>query len=115
FSFAFLDINPSSEGHTVVIPKQHIEKFTDMAPDQAASLFSSVNKVASKVQEALNIQDSNIGINNGKSAGQEVPHVHVHIIPRKEGDGGWAMQAIIQSKSDTGNLEALAEKIRNTL
>ncbi|MCK5043284.1 MAG: HIT family protein, partial [Candidatus Aenigmarchaeota archaeon] len=73
FTIAFLDISPCAEGHTVVIPKQHFEKFTDMEEEDAGNLFASVQKVAKAVEKALNIQASNIGLNNGKAAGQEVP------------------------------------------
>ena len=113
FAIAFLDISPCAEGHTVVIPKQHFEKFTDMEEVDAGNLFASVKKVAKAVEEALNIQASNIGLNNGRAAGQEVPHVHVHIIPRYEGDNGGAIQSIVQTNPKTDNLEELKEKIRN--
>ncbi|MCK5290314.1 MAG: HIT family protein, partial [Candidatus Aenigmarchaeota archaeon] len=107
FTIAFLDISPCAEGHTVVIPKQHFEKFTDMEEEDAGNLFASVQKVAKAVEKALNIQASNIGLNNGKAAGQEVPHVHVHIIPRYEGDNGGAIQSIIQTNPKTDNLDEL--------
>ena len=113
FSFAFLDISPSSEGHTVVIPKKHFETFMDMGEEDAGNLFTSVRIVASKVQNGLSVDGLNIGFNNGKVAGQEVPHVHIHIIPRREDDGGGAMQTIVQSHPKTDNLEELAEKIRD--
>ncbi|MCK4927469.1 MAG: HIT family protein [Candidatus Aenigmarchaeota archaeon] len=113
FAIAFLDISPCAEGHTVVIPKQHFEKFTDMEEVDAGNLFASVQKVAKAVEKALNIQASNIGLNNGRAAGQEVPHVHVHIIPRYEGDNGGAIQSIVQTNPKTDNLEELKEKIRN--
>ena len=115
FTIAFLDISPCAEGHTVVIPKQHFEKFTDMEEEDAGNLFASVQKVAKAVEKALNIQASNIGLNNGKAAGQEVPHVHVHIIPRYEGDNGGAIQSIIQTNPKTDNLDELKEKIKECL
>lgn len=115
FTIAFLDISPCAEGHTVVIPKTHFEKFTDMDEKDAGNLFASVQKVAKAVEKALNIQASNIGLNNGKAAGQEVPHVHVHIIPRKEGDNGGAIQSIVKTYPKTDNLDELKEKIRESL
>ena len=115
FTIAFLDISPCAEGHTVVIPKQHFEKFTDMEEEDAGNLFASVQKVAKAVEKALNIQASNIGLNNGKAAGQEVPHVHVHIIPRYEGDNGGAIQSIVQTNPKTDNLDELKEKIKECL
>ena len=112
FAIAFLDISPCAEGHTVVIPKQHFEKFTDMEEKDAGNLFASVQKVAKAVEKALDIQASNIGLNNGRAAGQEVPHVHVHIIPREEGDKGGAIQSIVKTYPKTDNLEELVNKIR---
>ena len=92
-SIAFLDIAPCAEGHTVVIPKKHYSKFTDMNENDAGNLFASVKKIASAVEKATDADGSNIGLNNGKAAGQEVPHVHIHIIPRKAGDNGGAIQS----------------------
>ncbi|MCK4809011.1 MAG: HIT family protein [Candidatus Aenigmarchaeota archaeon] len=115
FAIAFLDISPCAEGHTVVIPKQHFEKFTDMEEKDAGNLFASVQKVAKAVEIAMDAPGSNIGLNNGKAAGQEVPHVHVHIIPRYEGDNGGAIQSIVKTYPKTDNLEELKEKIRESL
>lgn len=112
-SIAFLDIAPCAEGHTVVIPKTHFAHFTDMDATDAGKLFASVNKVAKAVEKALDADGSNIGLNNKEAAGQEVPHVHIHIIPRKEGDGGSAIQSIIQQNPKTDNLDDLKEKIKS--
>ncbi|NOQ55923.1 MAG: HIT domain-containing protein, partial [Nanohaloarchaea archaeon] len=70
-------------------------------------------KVAKAVEKALDADGSNIGLNNKEAAGQEVPHVHIHIIPRKEGDGGSAIQSIIQQNPKTDNLDDLKEKIKS--
>ena len=112
-SIAFLDIAPCAEGHTVVIPKKHYRKFTDMNENDAGNLFASVKKIASAVEKATDADGSNIGINNGKAAGQEVPHVHIHIIPRKDGDNGGAIQSIINTNPKTDNLDTLKEKIKS--
>ena len=113
FSIAFADVRPSSEGHTIVIPKKHFAKFTDMSPENAASLFSSVNRVAKALEKTFSLPGINIGINNGKTAGQEIPHVHVHLIPRKEGDGGGGMKSIVWTEPPTDNLEEIAKRIRD--
>lgn len=113
--FAFLDIYPASEGHTLVAPKKHFSTFTDMNAEDVASLFEAARKVTTAVEKALSAEGSNIGINNGKVAGQEVPHVHVHIIPRKKGDGGRGIKSIVWTEPDTANLEEVAEKIRREL
>ena len=112
FVYAFLDINPMSRGHTVVIPKIHIERFTEMAPEDVGRLFRSVSQVARSIEQILSIPGSNIGINNGEVAGQIVPHVHVHIIPRRENDNGGSMHSIVNMPGDTSDLEELADVIR---
>jgi histidine triad (HIT) family protein len=113
--FAFLDINPASEGHTLVAPKKHFRKFTDMNAEDVASLFEAARKITAAVEKAALAEGSNIGINNGEAAGQEIPHVHVHIIPRRKGDGGRGIKSIVWTESDTTNLEAVAKKIRRAL
>lgn len=113
--FAFLDINPASEGHTLVLPKKHFNSFTEMDSGEVASLFEAVRKLTSAVEKAFSAEGSNIGINNGKVAGQEVPHTHVHIIPRKRGDGGRGVKSIVWTEPDTTNLEEVAKKIRRAL
>ncbi|MDY0388180.1 MAG: HIT family protein [Methanolobus sp.] len=114
FAYAFLDIYPSSKGHTIVLPKQHFERFTDMSEEDAASLFASVNKVAKSVEKTLGLEGMNIGINNGEIAGQTVPHVHVHIIPRRAGDGEGNMHTIVEMNPSTENLAELAARISSS-
>lgn len=113
--FAFLDINPASEGHTLIAPKKHFNKFTDMSAKDVASLFEVARKITAAVEKTLLAEGSNIGINNGEVAGQEIPHVHVHVIPRRRGDGGRGIKSIVWTEPDTTNLEAVSEKIRKAL
>ncbi len=110
--YAFLDIYPASEGHTLVAPKKHFSNFTDMKAEDVALLFEASRKVTAAVEKAFSAEGSNIGINNGEVAGQEVPHVHVHVIPRKKGDGGRGIKSIVWTEPDTTNLGEVAEKIR---
>lgn len=113
--FAFLDIYPASEGHTLVAPKKHFNNFTDMSAEDVASLFEAARKITAAVEKALSAEGSNIGINNGEVAGQEIPHVHVHVIPRRRGDGGRGIKSIVWTEPDTNNLKEVAEKIRQAL
>ncbi|AKB82298.1 purine nucleoside phosphoramidase [Methanosarcina barkeri 3] len=113
--FAFLDVFPASEGHTLVAPKKHFSKFTDMDAESVASLFEATRKITAAIEEAFSAEGSNIGINDGKVAGQEVPHVHVHVIPRRRGDGGRGIKSIVWTEPDTANLKEVAEKIRRSL
>jgi histidine triad (HIT) family protein len=113
--FAFLDINPASEGHTLVAPKKHFSKFTDMKAEEVAVLFEVARKITAAVEKTPMAEGSNIGINDGEAAGQEIPHVHVHVIPRRKGDGGTGIKSIVWTEPDTTNLETVAEKIRKAL
>ncbi len=106
---AFLDINPLSEGHTLVIPKRPVERLEDLPPDEAAELGRQVAAVARKVIGVIGAPGYNVLQNNGTVAGQEVPYVHFHIIPRREGDGlgyRWRPQ-----KAAPDALAALARRI----
>jgi histidine triad (HIT) family protein len=115
YVYAFLDIYPASEGHTLVTPKKHYNSFTDMDPEDVARLFEAARKITAAVEKAFSAEGSNIGINNGEVAGQEVPHVHVHVIPRKKGDGGRGIKSIVWTEPDRTNLNDVAEKIRKSL
>jgi len=76
------DVNPKVDGHLLVISKEHYGTFLDM-PEE---LYSKMLMVVRKVVGDLGIRDFNLVVNNGKVAGQLIPHVHLHILPRKEGD-----------------------------
>ena len=85
YAFAFLDINPSTEGHTLIIPKKHYQNITDIPAEDLSNFMQSLQKVAKgllKFGNGLNILQ-----NNGETAGQLVFHLHFHLIPRREGDG----------------------------
>lgn len=109
-SLAFLDINPLTEGHTLVIPKEHYEKLEEMPQDKAGKLFEAVRLVTEKVQKAMGTSSSTVGINNGRLAGQAIPHVHVHIIPRYLGDGGGMIHSIVR-KPAKRSLEEIKKAI----
>jgi len=110
---AFLDINPCSLGHIVVIPKKHYSRLEEMPKSEAESLFGFICELEKAVLKAMNTDYCNIGANIGKLAGQEVPHVHFHIIPRYEGDGGTAVQGIVRMPSKKEDLPGIAEKIKS--
>ncbi|OVE76205.1 hypothetical protein BVX97_02105 [bacterium E08(2017)] len=81
-TLAFMDIGPVMKGHALVIPKVHCDPITD-APDEALShTIKSVKKVANAIKKGLRADGINVAQANGKSAGQLVPHVHFHLIPR---------------------------------
>jgi histidine triad (HIT) family protein len=93
-TLAFLDIHPSALGHTLVIPKAHIARVEDLPGEDARSLFAALHKIVGRIQEATGTPASTIGINNGRESGQEVPHIHIHIIPRNQGDKGGIIQGV---------------------
>jgi len=84
-TMAFLDINPRSKGHTLVIPKEHYETFEEVPEDVALHLVKTIKKVL-EILKPLNYHGYNILSNNKPAAGQEVPHLHFHIIPRYRGE-----------------------------
>jgi histidine triad (HIT) family protein len=83
--FAFLDLNPVSRGHTLVIPKKHVERLSDADSEDIHNIFTGVKEVA-KIIDKIS-KDYNIGINQGKLAFQIINHLHIHIMPRYQGDG----------------------------
>jgi len=87
YVYAFLDIHPVTRGHTLVVPRQAYETLADLPADQAAALGAALPKVAAAVQRATGCTGYHVLCNNGVDAGQEVPHVHFHIIPRGAGSG----------------------------
>ena len=105
---AYLDINPFSEGHVLVIPKEHREGLIDAEDSLLSELFARVKKVATHVKEVLGADGFNILQNNGEAAGQTVRHIHFHIIPRKNGDA----LVFENTKGDMQKLEELARRLK---
>lgn len=81
--YAFLDISPFEKGHTLVVPKKEYITIFDMPEEEYVELLKVVRKIAQHIKNSLNC-DINIWQNNGEISGQEVPHVHFHIVPRRE-------------------------------
>ncbi|MDY6770183.1 MAG: HIT family protein [Candidatus Nanohaloarchaea archaeon] len=86
-ALAFLDVNPVSRGHTLVVPKQHAGEITDLDSDTTAAVFDLARQVADAQRRGLNPEGVNILQSNGEAAGQEIHHMHVHVIPRYRNDG----------------------------
>ncbi len=84
---AFLDIGPLVKGHALVIPKRHLDPLTAVPPDLLGHLMSVVQRVATAQMERLGATGINVHQSNGAVAGQVVPHVHFHVIPRFADDG----------------------------
>ncbi len=106
---AFLDIGPVSDGHTLVITKEHCTKVHNCSPPLLSAVTAVLPKIAAAVSAVTQADGYNVLCNNGRAAGQLVEHLHFHIIPRKTGDGifgRWPSFTYPQGKA-----EKLAEKI----
>ncbi|MFP4438078.1 MAG: HIT family protein [Chloroflexaceae bacterium] len=108
-TLAFLDINPATRGHALVICKEEYPDLLSVPPDLLAAVVQTTQKVARAITEALKPDGYNVMQNNGSAAGQEVFHYHVHIVPRWEGDN--AVRAWKQGTADTQELQELATLI----
>lgn len=84
--FVMRDMHPVSEGHTLVILNEHKASITELTPRDWKQLQKILDHHMNELREELGCTDFNVGVNDGPSAGQTIPHVHFHIIPRKEGD-----------------------------
>ncbi|MFC7249000.1 HIT family protein [Halomicroarcula sp. GCM10025324] len=102
---AFLDANPLAPGHTLVIPKAHHERLNDLPADIGSNVFAALHDLTPAVEDAVDAPASTVAFNNGEAAGQEVPHVHGHIVPRFESDGGRPIHALVSDRPDLSDEE----------
>jgi len=112
-SIAFLDAFPLSRGHVLVIPKCHYEKVQDMTDMDNTDLFNIVHKVISKVDKLTGA--TLLAVHNGKDSGQEIPHVHVHLIPRELSDQAGPVHNMFKDRPKLSDkeLDELCTKIKN--
>jgi histidine triad (HIT) family protein len=112
---AFLDANPLARGHTLVIPKNHHETLGDLPANLAGAIGRVASELAPAVEAAVDADGTTVAFNNGEAAGQEVPHVHCHVVPRFESDGYGPIHALFGSSVDLDDEEAaaLADDIRD--
>ncbi len=106
-----LDLSPVSKGHALIIPKTHCQDLCDASEEVLQGVLPLAKMIGNAYKEALGATGFNIVQNNGKSAGQTVFHLHIHVVPRYgEGDGEvvWRSQ-----KAPEGQLEEVAYVIRN--
>ena len=111
---AFLDISPITPGHTLVVPRGHAASLAELAPEAGAAVFRTAMSVAAALRRTgLQVDGVNLLLSDGAAAGQEVPHVHLHVVPRFPGDG---LQIRTASREPTrSELEANAAAIRTAL
>jgi histidine triad (HIT) family protein len=113
-ALAFMDIHPVNEGHCLVIPKAHWPTVFDIPPDNFAAVGRLAVTVAVAVRDALQPAGLSLVQANGEAANQTVPHLHIHVLPRREGDGlplNWPRTA----ESGRGRIAEVAARIRKYL
>ena len=110
-SVAFLDIGPASEGHALVVPREHSVGLADLPEETGGHLFRVAQRVAAALREALDPDGVNLFLADGEAAGQEVFHVHIHVLPRYEDDDvGFTWH---RTQPERAELDALAERVRS--
>jgi histidine triad (HIT) family protein len=111
---AFMDINPISEGHLLIIPKAHAANIHEITEADFLAVMSATQTLAAAVKKALNPDGINLLQLNGKAANQVVPHLHVHIVPRWFGDGVTVSQWQLVT-GDMEKIKGVAEKIQGEI
>jgi histidine triad (HIT) family protein len=109
-AFVFLDAMPRTTGHVMVVPKVHVPNLLSLPDSELTPLFAAVKKVDELLVRSLGPDGMTIGINQGKASGQEIDHLHVHLMPRWHGDGGRSVQSLVR-KAPEESLEKIRERI----
>ncbi len=112
-SVAFLDYRPLFIGHTLLVPKAHYETLADLPAELVGPFFANVQSLARAVERAMEADGSFVAINNRVS--QSVPHLHVHIVPRRKKDGLRGFFWPRQAHPDEGQMRAAQKAIREAL
>ena len=116
--YAFLDIYPRRAGHTLVVPKEQAQRLSDLSPQSRHALMDGVAEVQRRLSAEFGTNDFSVGIHDGPIAGQEVPHVHIHVVPRTHGDGGlsllacWPNAPARGGEPDFAELTSIAERLQ---
>jgi histidine triad (HIT) family protein len=112
-SLAFLDAFPLTKGHALVVPKKHYEKIQDMTRDDNQDLFETVRQVVAKVDSLTGA--TLVAAHNGRGAGQEIPHVHVHLIPRSKDDSAGPVHSMFTNrpKPSDSEFDQILEKLKS--
>ncbi|HEX2118312.1 MAG TPA: HIT family protein [Acidimicrobiales bacterium] len=109
-TLAFLDARPVFPGHALLVPRTHLETLTDLPPDQVAPLFAAVQRLARGVEAGMEAHGTFVAMNNRVS--QSVPHLHVHVVPRRRKDGLRGFFWPRQRYADDAEMAAVAGRIR---
>jgi histidine triad (HIT) family protein len=117
-ALAFLDAYPLAVGHTLIIPKTHYSKINEMNKACSVGMFDLLWKITEPLERSLNVNSSTIAIHNGREAGQEIPHVHIHVIPRTYGDGGGPIHSLFKKNRphlDSNTMRQIVDKIKENM
>jgi len=106
-ALAFLDANPLASGHTLVVPHTHHARLAALDGEGAHAFYETLHRVVPAVEHATGADAMTVAVNDGEAAGQEVPHVHAHVVPRSDDDGGHPIHAIMPDRPELDD-EALA-------
>lgn len=111
-ALCFLDIHPCAPGHAVVIPKVHAAILAELPKEEIGPVFGAVQHVAALVRGKLGADGLTMGINEGGVSGQTVEHLHIHVMPRFQGDGGSSLHSVVNNKPMISLVE-IAQKLRS--
>jgi len=113
-TLAFLDAEPLAAGHTLVVPKVHESRLEALSEAVASDLYDTLHNLVPVVEDVVEADGATVAFNDGEAAGQEVPHVHGHIIPRFDDDHGGPIHAVLPERPDIADsdLETIANGIR---
>lgn len=115
-AIAFMDIQPVNPGHVLVVPRDHYETVQDVPREVGAHLYEVSTRLIPVIQQVTGSHDMNIVVNSGSAAGQDVFHFHVHLIPRRAGDGfDIALPFPGSAMPDRTLLDAIAARIVSTM
>jgi len=110
---AFLDINPATRGHCLVVPKRHVERLGELSREEAAELLEAAGAIAEACRSQLGAKGVNFWINQGRVAGQVVPHLHLHVVPRYAEEE--VKVEVRAERAAQQELEETAERLRKGL
>ncbi|AFL94878.1 hypothetical protein CL1_0673 [Thermococcus cleftensis] len=112
-----LDSYPASRGHLLVVPRRHVESWWELSEEEKVALIRGMELAMEKLAQVLKPDGFNVGINLGRAAGQTVPHLHLHVIPRREGDcahpRGGVRKAVLDLEDE--NLSLKERWVKNRL
>jgi histidine triad (HIT) family protein len=94
---AFLDVFPHAKGHTLVVPKKHVVVLQDMSSANQTAFMHGIDSAMRRIQDVLRPEGFTVGWNHGDAGGQVVKHLHAHIFPRWNADGGTSMHAVVNA------------------